>query len=215
MIYFTPMSRKENGSGTARAQIEAELKKISAAFIVFFGKTERTRVPKGKTAPKVSKEQLSGIKKEFEPLNEKADSPEIGRALELNVVEIVQEFARSMDKYGQNFRQGAGFACLVFSRLNGRGFNFPPVSAATVNDYKQAYEEAIAQVFPNVTLNEVNRRAFMKGMLLFGLFHQDFYEKENPQLIDLFQDFGSNKPFSTEGSILIYHLKIAEYFRSH
>lgn len=205
---------KENGNDPVKEALKSQLEVVGEIYIDF--KRKRGIFPKetGFILPRVTSEALSQILPDIKPILAHANPIEALKGTELSLNELALQFARELEKYGQNFRMGVGFASLVFKKLNEVGYNFPPVQDQVINSFKENYQEALAKYATARGLavdSQEARSGLLKGFLLFGFLFDGIYTEENPELIELFRNFGSSRPFAKEGCILVYELKTAQH----
>lgn len=210
----------ENGNDLSffQEQLRRELEPVGLICVDFIRRILATRRESTATAPQIPGETVRLLRQNLDPIMAQPNPIQANKALELGLNDLVLILARDFEETGQNFRLGTGFGCLVFKELAKEGFNFPPVSQTITQSFEQNYHQALTKFAENQKIpveNHHTRVAFLKGMLLFGFLAPQLYEKENPELIGLFRSFGANRPFATEGAILVYQLKTDQYLLDH
>lgn len=202
----------ENGDDKPKSPLEETLFQVALIHMDFLRDTRHVG-----TVPKVTSDVIDKIRPQLNPLIIQESSRQTNKALELGVSELVNNLARDFEEVGPSFKSGAGFACLVYKRLNEEGFNFPAISEQTVESFEQKYDHALtkyAQYTETPVKEHQTRNGFLKGMLLMGFLAHELHSEENPDLFKIFADFSSSRRFAMEGCVLVYLLKTAQYLQS-
>lgn len=207
-----------NGDDPVKTQLYKELEIAGLIVFDFIFKSNTLRRESRITIPSIPPEIVQMIRQKLAPIMDQANPVQANKALELGLNDLVLNLARDFEEMGQNFRIGAGFACLVFKELVKEDLDFPPVSQTITQSFEQNYHQALTKFAESQKIpieDHQTRVAFIKGMLLFGFLAPLLYEKENLELLALFRSFGTNRPFATEGAILVYQLKTDQYLLDH
>ena len=195
-----------------KEKIKEEMKEIAD---IYFAIEKDFGIPKESRSliPKIKKEDLKN-KSHYYKILQNSDISDINK-IEPNMKHIIEYFESSFKKHGPDFRTGTDLGLLVFEDLKKIGYDFPETEATTVGLFKDRYKASVTRYseicgLPTGITDDTN---FLKNAMLLGFLHPVLYEKENPHIMKLFENFEKDFGFATEGSVLVYQLKTLEYLK--